>query len=221
MLSNVITPTRTSNNFCENRLSPWGCGCHPAGKTQNCQSCRKRIQLGDCIKHATAGWVHTKCPIGDGITERGVRTIEAGFNNVDYGSSFLQRLTTNGEQRLSPPPLHLTFDGEQDNDTKMPATAEKASKRPIEITTEPGEDDEPDKDDEQGDTDDTEGRSRKRAKHEETVLTVLIDNSQGNYADQKRTDEQMKILSHEPETGDVVVVNALAGCGKTTVSAIV
>ena len=206
--------------------------------------------MDDCIKHATSGWVHVKCPTENGTTERGMRTIEAGFNNVDYGSSFLQRLTTNGEQRLTPPPLHLTFDEEQDDDTKMPATVESempatgtvekgSHKRPIKITQEPDEDDEPDEDEEpdedvepdedeesdggynEVDDDDTEGRSRKRAKHEDTALTVLIDNSQGNYAEQKRTDEQMKILSHEPKTGDVVVVNALAGCGKTTVSAIV
>ncbi|KAL7545838.1 hypothetical protein ACHAWF_009187 [Thalassiosira exigua] len=32
----------------------------------------------------------------------------------------------------------------------------------------------------------------------------------------KMTKEQMDILSHKPEVGDVVVVNALAGCAKTT-----
>ena len=46
------------------------------------------------------------------------------------------------------------------------------------------------------DDDCTEGYPNKRAKYseEETTLAHLIDNSQGNYADQMRTDEQMKIL---------------------------
>ncbi len=186
MLSNVITPTRTRNNFCEEKLlSPWGCRCHPAQYSQLCQSCHKRIQLGDCINHNnTPGWVHTKCPTENGTNERGARTIEAEFNNVDYGSSFLQRLTSNEnvEQRLIPPPLHLTFDGEQDDDTKMPATVEKGShKRSVEITQDSDEDEEPDEGDNELDDDDAKRRSRKRAKHKDTALTVLIDNSQGHY----------------------------------------
>ena len=182
------------------------------------------MNLGDCIQSNISGWVHVKCPIGNG-SERGVRTIEDGFNNrVDYGSSFLKRLTMmDGEQRSMPSPLRLTFNDEQEDDTKMPAKASKEKKRRhIEITQESDEERELDEDNELDESSDNEeGCSNKRAKHEEdAILVEMIDNSQGNYANQMRTDEQMAILSHEPERGDVVVVNALAGCAKTTVSAI-
>ena len=223
-MAHTVTPNRT-HSFCDKRLRDAnGCWCHRAQYSGRCQSCHKQISLGDCIQSNISGWVHVKCPIGNG-SERGVRTIEDGFNNnVDYGSSFLKRLTMmDGEQRSMPSPLRLTFNDEQEDDTKMPAKASKEKKRRhIEITQESDEERElGDEDNELDDDDNQEGCSNKRAKHEEdAILAELIDNPQGNYADQMRTDEQMAILSHEPERGDVVVVNALAGCGKTTTIAL-
>ena len=214
-MGSIVTPNRDrAHCFCDDRIPS---SCH-AIFSQMCQSCHKRINIDDCIRHDDlCGWVHAKCPIGKGTAELGLKTIEDGFNKVDYGSSFLQKLP-NEEQRSMPSPLHLTFGGEeQDDDTKMPATLEKGShkKRSIKISQESDEERESDGGDIGPDYDAEERYSTKRAKYEDTAL---IDASQGNYADQMRTDEQMRILSHEPNKGDVVVVNALAGCGKTTVS---
>lgn len=217
MMGSIVTPNRDrAHCFCDDRRYGDRCSCWHAKMTQLCQSCHKRINIDDCIRHDICGWTHTKCPIGNGTTERGLKTIEDGFNKVDYGSSFLQKLP-NEEQRSMPSPLRLTFGGEEDDDAKMPATLEKGShkKRPIKISQESDEEGESDGGDIGPDYDAEERYSTKRAKYEDTAL---IDASQGNYADQMRTDEQMRILSHEPNKGDVVVVNALAGCGKTTVS---
>ena len=60
--------------------------------------------------------------------------------------------------------------------------------------------------------------SRKRTKREDAINAA--DEDGGEYSDEIRTKEQMEILSYEPDVGEVVVVNALAGCGKTSTTAL-
>jgi len=174
------------------------------------------VNKGDCITHNISGWVHVECPIGI-ASERGIRSIEAGFNNnVDYGGSFL-RISADGEQRSMPTPQRLLSYFDDQEDTKMPAASVSSStddgsskKRPIDIT----QDDKPD----QADNDGVE--SNKRSKYDNNDSMVAVSKNWGSYSDDKRTDEQMNILNHEPKLGDVVTVNALAGCGKTSTIAL-
>ena len=208
-MSRPSTPRRA--NLCEEKLEKGWCRCHPAEYSSLCQSCHKRVNKGDCITHNISGWIHVECPIGI-ASERGIRSIEAGFNNnVDYGGSFL-RIAADGEQRSMPTPQRLLSYFDDQEDTKMPAasvsssTADDSSKkRPIDIT----QDDE---------ADDDGVESNKRSKYDNNDSMVAVSKNWGSYSDDKRTDEQMNILNHEPKLGDVVTINALAGCGKTSVS---
>ena len=109
--------------MCQRRLKSSICWCHKVRFFSICPSCSMMIYKDDCLKpNGSSGFMHTKCP-NENAGERVIRTIEAGFSqSIDYGSSFLCRLTTDGEQRLLPSPLCLDFDKEEDDmDTKMPA----------------------------------------------------------------------------------------------------
>jgi len=238
MLSTRLVTPEKRHNICQERLRLGSCNCWEAKYSQQCQSCHKRINQNDCITRNFSGWAHTECPIGN-AGERGIRTIEAGFNNcVDYGSSFLRRLSAADGARISlPSPLRLDFGEPEDakipavsqepEDAKIPTVSQEpkeakmsaVSQEPDDATI-PAVTQESDKSDEE-----SQEPKCKRAKREDSTSTEIDrieDDKTGNgeYADEKRTNEQMAILSHEPKVGDVVVVNALAGCGKTTTIAL-
>ena len=57
---------------------------------------------------------------------------------------------------------------------------------------------------------------RKVSRPELVKTESLMHEHSSSYEDQKRTKEQCDILSYEPGSGEIVAVNAYAGCGKTT-----
>jgi len=139
------------------------------------------------MRNGRSGFVHVKCPVGEG----GLKSIEAGFSpSIDYGSSFLRRLTVDGDQ-ISLSPRRLIFD-----ETVDVGSRKSNLKRALVAAQDP----------------------RKCAKYYDS--TESSPDEEGEYANEKRSAEQMAILNYEPEMGEVVVVNALAGCGKTTTIAL-
>ena len=283
-MSSIIAATSfTRAGKCEQYPN---CYCVKAQYEQCCQSCKRRVKLGDCIGKAPCGWTHVECPGRNSERERGLLTITAGLNtNVDYGNSFLRigsslppLLLENGVQEdekeeedskmpaystSSLQPRRLEFDepGENEEDemeSNIPAEGrvKKRKKKVVEITsvdefgymkteTVPvwyDADDAQITQDVRGvpetptagtkkpppitpDDDCPEDSSRstyKRSRRDEQKSSpgILSLSNAGDYADEKRTNEQMEILMHRPELGEVVVVNALAGCGKTTTIAL-
>ena len=194
--------------MCQVRLRLGDCGCVKAKFSQLCQSCHKQVNLEDCIHKPFSGWCHKECPIGI-VADRGITTIEAGFNNVDYRNSFLGLATSDADGRGPLPFLRLTTGNADDggkhaslptacrldfDDCKISTTAIGHKRKIKEISQ---------------DSDDFSGNDGSDEESED-----------GDYANEKRTNEQMSILMNKPKEGEVVAVNALAGCGKTTTIAL-
>ena len=194
MLSTVVTPP-TKHNYCRQRRSDpeFCCSCWPAKYSQCCQSCKKWINIGDCIrKDDSSGWTHTECPIGNG-TERGIPSIENGFSSVCYSD----RLRISGSG-MAPRALCSEFDATED---EVDPLADFNFKRPASLI---GPNAYPD-------------GQHKRAKTSHAVVLYDDDNGDNSYfGEQRRTREQIEIISYEPHRGEIVAVNAYAGCGKTT-----
>ena len=187
MLSTVVTPPK--HNYCRQKRLKQPCSCWPAKYSQDCQSCKKLICVGDCIgKDDSIGWTHTECPIGNGI-ERGIPSIENGFSVVSY--SDLGRIAA--EAGDTPRALCSEFEfevAEDRGDQKRPASKLGANA--------------------------SRNEQCKRAKIGCAVV-LYEDDSEDNSSDskeQRRTREQSDILSCEPGSGEIVAVNAYAGSGK-------
>lgn len=218
--STIVTPDRRHNR-CQERRRFGYCSCWQAQFPQACQSCGRQIYLEDCITaqniQGRSHWTHSEC---QGHEERGLTAIEAGFNNnIDYSSSFISRLGNSDGNELPSRRLELEFDAESSS-----AAVAAGTKRSATISQEDDEEDDAKpaavKRESNDDNEDEDHNipTYKRAKREEIGLSTIDggDTDDADYADKKRTNEQMEILYHEPEVGDVVAVNALAGCGKTT-----
>lgn len=189
MLSAVVTPPK--HNYCRQKRLNQRCSCWPAKRSQSCQSCKKSIRVGDCVrKDYSIGWTHTECPIGNGI-ERGIPSIEKGFSNVSY--SDLARIAA--EAGDTPRALCSEFEFEvadDKGDKKRPASKLGANA--------------------------SRNEQYKRAKIG-CAAVLYEDDSEDNssyFEEQRRTREQCDILSCEPGRGEIVAVKAYAGCGKTT-----
>lgn len=157
---------------------------------QLCQSCKKWINIGDCIRSdSVTGWTHTECPIGNGI-ERGIASIEKGFSKVSYSDWW--RIT---EEENAPRALCSEMNLEAAED-------ETDQKRPASLL----------------DADEIHDEQHKRAKTNPVAVSCEGDgeDNSSSYEDKKRTKEQCDILSYEPDSGEIIAVNAYAGCGKTT-----
>ena len=133
--------------------------------------------------------------------ERGVPSIKVAYNRVDYGDSFLL------EEGIAPRRLEYDLDGEANMDrlkrsadqidSKCVPNDNKRANLSLEVI----------ENDEHGKTAGSEDTSG--------------DESSDKGSDQEpTTKEQAAILSHDPEVGEVVAVNAYAGCGKTTTIAL-
>jgi hypothetical protein len=174
-----------------------------------------------------------ECP-GKSEQERGLITLEKDYNkSVDYGTSYLARITMGKGQCLSLPshphyavrPLQIEsdFDAEADNTVKpMQVTQEECQKQGTTSSSAPqGYWDDYD---EESDFEYDNASPTKKTKYanQSTEVTALstYHADGGKYANEKKTEEQMKILQHSPKRGEVVAVNALAGCGKTTTIAL-
>lgn len=206
-----ITPQRwTSPNperreyHCKQRREHGFCGCFKAIFSGMCQNCRNRMHsptdgraLGDCLVKRDIGWCHVEC--NDNEEVRGIRSIQKQYNEVHHGN--LLRIEARNESE--PVPLLA------EDQSKVSSLTREAPR----IHSPPSK------------------RQRKKSEDEACSEIVPLDffdtqsreNSENDFEcsdDEARktreTEEQKRILKHVPRPGDVVCVNALAGCGKTT-----
>ena len=218
----------------QGRCDQWpNCYHIKAHYLSNCQGCHLRFNKEDCIVYIKCGWTHVECP-GKSEQERGLVSLEKDYNkSVDYGTSYLARITMGKGQCLSLPshphyavrPLQIEsdFDAEADNTVKpMQVTQEECQKQGTTSSSVPQ--DYWDDYDEESDFEYDNASPTKKTKYanQSTEVTALstYHADGGKYANEKKTEEQMKILQHSPKRGEVVAVNALAGCGKTTTIAL-
>mmetsp|Transcript_13843 Transcript_13843/g.31431 ORF Transcript_13843/g.31431 Transcript_13843/m.31431 type:complete len:706 (+) Transcript_13843:95-2212(+) len=189
-------------SHCEWRRREGGCGCVKAQLVQDCQSCKNRIFRKDCIQKQAAGWCHKECP---NEAKRGLPAIKSNYNSVDY--SLVHRLE-HGQSPQSPP--RLLPDAATDWTTISKAasivTPESPTKRPRLAADNP----------------------ESAMETSTTMCRRALDfSSAKDGTDRARrasgvreTEEQQDILSYNAGLGEVVAINALAGCGKTTTIAL-
>ena len=177
--------------------------------------CGKRIRADDCIYHyQSSGWGHTEC---HGDNERGSEAIERGYHHEVHYDDLIKNgnghyVLMGGDSKPSPTSvgqLVSNMDEEGNMNTsggvrldyvprQLAVTFQGEAHNPRVQTTCSKEEE-----------DDIKPPQRKIAK--------IQHDSSGN---DHMTNEQKRILAHEPKMGEVVCINALAGCGKTTTIAL-
>jgi len=185
-----VTPEKRQGTFCRTRREEGkdACRCHKAIFSQDCQVCGRPIRLGDCVLKFPSGWGHIECP---GDNKRGLQSIENNYQKVHHIDLFVE----DGK------PSSVTSD-------LMEVGKRLSYYVPRQIASKFDEEDQSTSGScihGEGNEDDIKPPPRKLAKTEHNSC----DNNHSS-------GEQKRILAYEPETGEVVCVNALAGCGKTT-----
>ena len=197
--------------------------------------------------HYHSGWGHKEC---HGDSERGLEAIERSYHHkVQYGDYLIENGNGNGngngdylclmedeedsKQQSSPTcvgQLVVTSSNMEEEGGMNTSRGrvrsnyvprqlagtfeEEAQKNPrVQTTCSSSEEDE----------DDTKPPQRKLARvvqHADSCAGNESDDYSAAGAKHSMTNEQERILAYEPEMGEVVCINALAGCGKTTTIAL-
>mmetsp|Transcript_36437 Transcript_36437/g.88223 ORF Transcript_36437/g.88223 Transcript_36437/m.88223 type:complete len:829 (+) Transcript_36437:62-2548(+) len=181
-------------SHCKERKNKNYCCCFSARLSQDCQSCKNRIIPGDCIGKKAAGWCHTECPNEE---NRGLPSIRNSYNSVDHllllendPSPQLQAYASNARA-----PVSMATVVTPEKPTKRPRLAADNSEFATETST----------------------TSCRRALN---FSSAKSDTDGARASGVRETKEQQDILSYKAELGEIVAINALAGCGKTTTIAL-
>lgn len=179
----IVTPLgKTENSYCLEYRQNRCCHCYKAKFKQDCQSCKSRVNVGDCVHNLGFGWVHKRCQQDD---NRGLPSIQQGFSpSVNLGLIKAESSSTTHAMR------RLKYDHESADENSAADPEDE-----LESLSLKAEDD---------------SDSPNESEDEET-----------NQQEHDLTKEQAAIIHFQPNQGDVVCVNALAGCGKTTTIAMI
>lgn len=183
------------SRHCRRRKREKHCDCVIARFSQKCQFCGKWITEGDCINRYRYGWGHTECYENE--NERGIPSIEKQYNLVHYTDDFLIE-----DESKKCYPRRLFF---EDNDDKE-ARGKKIS----------SEEKTNSKEEEEDHNSVYVSSSKAQSSDPMAVVVTPTKKPRKTNDDSNITREQKKILSYAPQEGEVVCVQALAGCGKTT-----
>lgn len=225
-----VTPSKRNCNYCEERLQGGYCDCYKARYKTNCKKCRKPVYEDDCLEFGT--WDHTQCPRPIARDEYVPRSliISDGKRQPDqnyckerlrYGectchpASFYQKCQSCSKQIKIGDCIHgyncgwchVLCPGEEENrllaivssfrkDVNLCKQLESSeSKCKPRILAHEFYD------------------SECRSEDEESVSSEVHVTTEYEFKE-KLTAEQKAILSHRPDHGDIVCINALAGCGE-------
>lgn len=206
-ISALVSPSptkkrrRLTEGWCERRCVYGSCFCYKAELCQRCQSCHRYVMEGHCIFNPGGGWVHVRC---SGDEDRGVTSIVKGLNtNI--------RMLESGDEAQG---VQEAIMCEEDHETdKM-----KNSQSAVLVSQSQGD----------------KGEDESGGIHGARQSSMFEDNHDSDYEDDSDTAvavpqkpqeepwtrEQLDILNHEASPGDLICINALAGCGKTTTIAL-
>lgn len=200
------------SGYCIERSANGYCNCFKARLRQRCQSCNSPIEKDHCIFNAGGGWVHRLCP---GDENRGYASIFESFNTsvlrIESGTIDIRRRLEFDDKRHSQDDeeaeaTDLRKQGEDEATAADIESKHGTSSQAIvspEVLRSSVEDDDSTVD----------AKLVKRALDFESEHTDGDDTS-------PLTQEQRAILDYDASPGDLICVNALAGCGKTTTIAL-
>jgi len=183
---------------------------------QCCQSCGGWISVGDLIVRNLCGWVHVHCLRDE---TRGLPPIQNGFiPEVSLSPLKLAQITENGEvddeskncnEGSSNMPASGHEDGGCQEETTKSASRKRRAESDVIAESDSGQPDPKILKPARLDFSDDESA---------TVKDEVEQRTQGQSTGSRRglTQEQKDIINFQPSVTDVVFVNALAGCGKTT-----
>ena len=186
------TRTKPKKHYCAERLETGDCYCFKAGLSQRCQSCSKEI-------NGNKDYQGLRC--GDCVmkTENGWVHIECPGDEVRGLEAIKQDYNevsygANGTIDNIESSTTRTYQPRRllTNDEYQPRTC---------MSGETSEDD---------------------VKLPPSKVARVEDHEDGHdyYTSEKKTEEQLKILNYKPELGEIICINALAGCGKTSTIAL-
>lgn len=225
-----VTPTKRNCNHCDERLQGDYCECWKARYTGNCKKCRKPIYEDDCLEFGT--WNHTQCPrpiareeyaprsliLSDGKRKPDQNYCKERLRYGDctcYAAGMSQKCQSCSKQIKIGDCIHahncgwchVLCPGEEEN--RLLAIVSDFRKD-VNLYKQ---------------LESSEPKCKPRIlAHEFYASDCSSDDDESTSSElnvtteyefkEKLTEEQKAILSHRPNHGDIVCINALAGCGK-------
>lgn len=185
------------DGHCKERAENGYCCCFKAGLPQRCQACNSEIRESHCImKIDGGGWVHVRCR-GDELRE----------SDEVLTDAFVQQAPARAALEAGPTQKSIGYlESVRGNDEAATSDSECRYGAP-----------------KQGDTKPAAGSfsaANVVTQSGPSSNESSYESDDGGGLD-RLTKEQKRIVEHQPSRGDVIRIDALAGCGKTTTCAFV
>lgn len=189
------------DGYCKIRAERGWCGCIEARLPQKCQACNSDIEKGHCIKYGGGGWVHVRCR-GDELRE----------SEEVLTDAFIPQAPSRAALEAGPAQkaVGLLKSGREQDDDEASVAGD--SENDSDYCEDDGDDIKP-------------SASCFSATGANIVTQSGPSSGESSYESDgedglgRLTKEQRRIVEHQPSQGDVIRIDALAGCGKTTTCA--